>query len=106
MTVYGTSAARDRQGWFLGLTGPQLALVVLAAFPSWLAMAVGAWVYLLALVPAWGTVTVLVCVPIRGWSAFQWIGVLARQWAGAVFGWSTFQSRAAGGDLDMGDGAD
>lgn len=106
MTVYGTSATRDRQGWFLGLTGPQLALVVLAALPSWLAMAVGAWPYLLALIPAWGVVTALVCVPIRGWSAFQWIGVLMRHWVGAAFGWSTFQSRAATGDLYIGDGAE
>lgn len=106
MTVYGTSAARDRQGWFLGLTGSQLALVVLAAFPSWLAMAVGAWLYLLALVPAWGIVTALICVPIRGWSAIQWIGVLVRHWAGAVLGWSTFQPRAASGDLDIGNGAE
>lgn len=106
MTIFGISATRDRQGWFLGLTGPQLGLVVLAAFPSWLAMAVGAWLYLLALVPAWGIVTALVCVPIRGWSAFQWIGVLVRHWIGAASGWSSFQSRAAAGDLDIGDDAE
>lgn len=105
MTVYGASATRDRQGWFLGLTGPQLALVLLAAFPCWLAMAVGEWLYLFVLVPTWAVMTVLICLPIRGRSAVQWIGVLVRHSAGTAFGWSTFQSRTAAGDLDLGDGS-
>ena len=78
MTVYGGSATRDRQGWFFGLTGPQVFLVLAAAFPSWLAMAVGEWAALLALVPLWLVAVALICVPVRGWSAAQWIGVLAR----------------------------
>ena len=39
MSVYGASATRDRHGWFLGLTGTQLALLLVAAAPVWLAMA-------------------------------------------------------------------
>ncbi|PVG82128.1 hypothetical protein DDE18_15745 [Nocardioides gansuensis] len=104
MSVYGASATRDRQGWFFGLTGPQVFMVLAAAFPCWMAMAVGQWLYLLGLVPLWALVTVLICLPIRGWSACQWIGVLVRHLAGAAFGWSRFQSRAAAGDLDLGDG--
>ena len=53
MTVYGASATRDRQGWFFGLTGPQVFLVLAAAFPCWLAMSVGQWRALLGLVPLW-----------------------------------------------------
>ena len=52
MTVYGASATRDRQGWFFGLTGPQLFLVLAAAFPCWLAMSVGQWAALLGAGPA------------------------------------------------------
>lgn len=102
MSVYGASATRDRQGWFFGLTGPQMMMVLATAFPCWMAMAVGRWAYLLILVPAWFGVTALICVPIRGWSALQWIGVVLRHLAGSAFGWSRFQSKAAAGTLDMG----
>lgn len=104
MSVYGASATRDRQAWLFGLTGPQFFLVLASGFPTWMAIAVGQWIALLALVPLWGVVGLLICLPIRGHSAFQWIGVLFRHLAGAAFGWSRFQSKAAAGDLDLGDG--
>ena len=100
MTVYGASASRDRQGWFFGLTGPQVFLVLAAAFPCWLAMSVGQWRALLGLVPLWLVAVVLVCVPVRGWSAAQWIGVLIRHVIGRATGWTRFQSRAAAGEID------
>lgn len=104
MSVYGASATRDRQGWLFGITGPQFFMVMAAGFPTWMAMAIGKWIALLGLIPLWGLVGLLICLPIRGWSAFQWIGVLLRHLAGAAFGWSRFQSKAASGDLDMGEG--
>ena len=100
MTVYGASASRDRQGWFFGLTGPQVFLVLAAAFPCWLAMSVGQWRALLGLVPLWLVAVVLVCVPVRGWSAAQWIGVLIRHVIGRATGWTRFQSKAAAGEID------
>jgi hypothetical protein len=106
MSVYGASATRDRQAWLFGLTGPQFILVLLAGFPTWMAIAIQKWLALLVLLPAWGVVGVLVCLPVRGHSAFQWIGVLFRHLAGAAFGWSRFQSKAAAGDLDLGDADD
>ena len=105
MSVYGASATRDRQTWLFGLSGPQFFMVMAAGFPTWVAMAIGKWIALLALVPLWGVVGLLVCLPIRGWSAFQWIGVVLRHLTGTAFGWSRFQSKAAGGDLDLGDAA-
>lgn len=99
-TVYGTSAARDRQGWFFGLTGPQLFLVVGSAIPAWLAMAVGEWKTLFGLLPLWGVASALICIPVRGWSAAQWVGVLVRHLVARVLGWSRWQSRAAVGDVD------
>lgn len=104
MSVYGASTTRDRQGWLFGLTGPQFFLVMAAGVPTWAAMAIGKWIALLGLVPLWAVVGILICLPIRGWSAFQWIGVIFRHLAGAAFGWSRFQSKAAAGELDMGDG--
>jgi hypothetical protein len=100
MTVYGASATRDRQGWFFGLTGPQVFLVLGAAVPGWLAMSVGAWKLLLVLIPLWLLAVVLICVPVRGWSAAQWIGVLTRHLIGGLSGATRFQSKAAAGDLD------
>ena len=100
MIVYGASAARDREGWFFGLTGPQVFLVLAAAFPCWLAMSVGRWAALLALVPLWLAAVGLICVPVRGWSAAQWIGVLVRHALGHAAGWTSWQSKAAAGVLD------
>lgn len=106
MSVYGASAIRDRQAWLFGLTGHQFFMVLAAGFPTWMAIAVGQWIALLALVPLWAAVGLLVCLPIRGHSAFQWIGVLVRHLSGAAFGWSRFQSKAAAGDLRLGTAKD
>jgi hypothetical protein len=99
MTVYGASATRDRQSWFFGLTGPQVFLVVGAAFPCWLAMSVGQWKMLLLLVPLWLLAVGLICVPVRGWSAAQWLGVLTRHFIGHATGATRFQSCAAAGEV-------
>ncbi|MEO5665341.1 MAG: SCO6880 family protein [Nocardioides sp.] len=100
MTAYGASATRDRHGWFLGLTGPQVFLVLGAAFPCWLAMAAGQWGTLLVLGPMWLLAVVLICVPVRGWSTAQWIGVLVRHAIGRIAGWTSFQSKAAAGEIE------
>lgn len=101
MSVYGGSATRDREAWLFGLTGPQFFLLLVAAAPTWVAMAAGEWLALVVLVPALVLAALLICLPVRGWSAFQWIGVLVRHGAGAAFGWSRFQSRAAAGDVQL-----
>ena len=106
MSVYGASATRDRQAWLFGLTGPQFFMVLVAGFPTWMAIALGQWLALVVVLPAWVVVGLLICLPIRGHSAFQWIGVLFRHLAGAAFGWSRFQSKAAAGELDLGDADD
>jgi len=99
MTVYGATAARERPGWFLGLTGPQLVGVVLGAAPAWASVATGEWATLLVTIPTWLATVALVCIPIRGWSAWQWCGVVARHTWGVVSGWATFQPRIAAGDV-------
>ncbi len=106
MSVYGASATRDRQAWLFGLTGPQFFLVLAAGFPTWMAIAMQQWLALLVVLPLWVVVGLLVCLPIRGHSAIQWIGVVFRHMSGLAFGWSRFQSKAAAGDLDLGNGDD
>jgi hypothetical protein len=100
MSVYGASATRDRHGWFLGLTGLQVTLLLVAATPAWLAMAVGRWAALLVLVPGWLLACALVAVPVRGWSAAQWLGVLARHAIGGLRGWTTWRAAAATDEPD------
>lgn len=100
MTVYGASATRDRQGWFFGLTGPQVFLLLGAGVPCWLAMVIGEWAALLALIPLWMLAAALICVPVRGWSAAQWIGIMSRHLVGRVTGWTRWQSAAAAGDIE------
>jgi hypothetical protein len=99
-TGYGAAASRDRQGWFFGLTGPQVLLTLGAGIPSWLAMAMGQWVLLMGLLPSWALTVALVCIPVRGWSAAQWIGVLVRFVVGRAMRWTRWQSKAAAGELD------
>lgn len=101
MSSYGAFAAKERPGWFLGLTGPQLIGLGLGGVPAWISVATGAWAALLLTLPAWLLIGAAVCVPVRGWSAWQWCGVVARHHWGRISGWSTFQSRVAAGDLPV-----
>lgn len=101
MSSYGAFAAKERPGWFLGLTGPQLIGLGLGGVPAWISVATGAWASLLLTLPAWLLLGAAVCVPVRGWSAWQWCGVVARHHWGSIRGWSTFQSRVAAGDLTV-----
>lgn len=105
MSAYGAAASKERPGWFIGLTGSQLLGVVLGAVPAWGSVATGEWKTLVLTVPACVVVAALVCIPIRGWSALQWCGVVVRHAWGVVSGCAIFQSRAAAGDLTI-DAAD
>lgn len=100
MTTYGAAATRERKGWFFGFTGAQLAIVILAAIPAWMAMALGQWATLVLLIPVWVLVVTLTTIPVRGWSAAQWIGVAVRHGWGSVSGWTRWQSKAAAGEIE------
>lgn len=104
--MYGGSAVRERKGWFFGLTGVQLGVTASAGIPTWLVMAAGAWLRLLVWVPVWVAVALLTCVPVRGWSAAQWVGVVGRFAWGRASGWSVWTSAVAAGDSDDLQGAD
>jgi hypothetical protein len=89
--------ARDRTGWFFGMSGPQLALVLVAALPGLAAMNSGRWLVLVVWLPAWALLVALVTVPLRGRSATGWAIALARHTLGGVMGWTNWQSKAAAG---------
>lgn len=98
--------ARDRAGWFFGLTGVQLTLVILGGLPALLALNSRAWLLLVAWLPAWALLVVLVAAPVRGRPASRWLFDLAMFALGGVMGWTRWQSKAAAGtatDLDEAD---
>jgi hypothetical protein len=97
---------KDRSGWFFGLTGPQLALVVLAGLPALVALNNRAWPLFAAWLPVWGLLVVLIAVPIRGRPSARWLLNLASFALGALMGWSSWQSKAAAGTVEDPDEAD
>ncbi len=107
-TTYG-DYMRDRTGWFFGLTGVQLALLLISGIPVWIAINGSRWGWLALWLPLWGVVTLLVVVPVRGWSAAQWLGLLIAHTWGGLMGWTDWQSRVSSGavgaaeELDTGD---
>ena len=67
-TRYG-DYSRDVSGWFLGMTGAQLALVTLAGVPALLALNAQTWGLLLVWLPVWTLLAAVLLVPIRGRAA-------------------------------------
>jgi hypothetical protein len=104
-TEYG-DYAKDRSGWFFGLTGLQLALVVIAGLPELAALNSHRWALVLGWPPIWALIVALIAVPVRGWSASQWLFALASHALGELMGWTHWQSKVAAGtvtDLDQAD---
>lgn len=88
---------RERFGWFLGLTGTQLVLSVIAVLPLLLAVGRSRWLVALQLAPLVALAVSIVVVPIRGRPAARWLAdVLMFSW-GRAMGWSRWRSKAATG---------
>jgi len=98
--------SRDVSGWFLGMTGAQLAGVTAAGVPALLALNAQAWRLLALWLPVWALLAAVLLVPIRGRAAGRWLGDLCLYVIGGVMGWSVFGSRAAAGIADDGAAAD
>src|SRR4051812_19233245 len=92
--------AKDVSGWFLGMTGAQLALVTLAGMPALLALNAQAWGLFVGWLPVWALSAVLLLVPVRGRAAGRWSGDLCLHVIGELLGWTVFGSRAAGGTAE------
>ena len=92
--------SRDVSGWFLGMTGAQLALVTLAGVPALLALNAQAWVLLTISLPVWALLAAVLMVPIRGRAAGRWFADLCLHAIGGALGWTVFGSRAASGTAE------
>ncbi len=97
-TEYG-DYAKDRNGWFFGLSGLQLVLVVFAGLPELAALNSHSWSVILGSLPVWALLVALIAIPVRGWSACQWLLVLASHALGELMGWTHWQSRVAAGTV-------
>src|SRR5664279_3969266 len=89
--------AKDRSGWFFGLSGAQLTLVLLTGLPELAALNSHRWLLVVGWLPVWAVLIGLVAVPVRGWSAARWLLVLASHALGALMGWTSWQSKVAAG---------
>ncbi len=96
MTVY-REYSRDRIGWFFGLTGAQIVIVVLTAGPILWAVSQQAWLSAAMFIGIWGVITLLVIVPIWGRSATTWIFSATKFAVGKLTGWTRFRSAASTG---------
>src|ERR1035437_11088140 len=85
--------ARDRTGWFFGMSGPGLAVVLLAALPGLAAMNGGRWLALAVWLPVWVLLVATAAVPVRGRSATGWALALVLHGWGTVLGWTRWQDR-------------
>lgn len=100
MAVVYDEYAKDRPGYFFGLSGPQLVLVVAAGIPTVWALSRQQWGLLLAAATGWAIVAVLALVPVAGRTAFGWVAAIARHTIGGVAGWTSFRARAAIGTAE------
>jgi hypothetical protein len=88
---------RDRIGWFFGLSGWQLLILVASSVPVFAAVQQGAWTTALMLAGGWVLVLLVTVVPVRGRSATGWFVASTRFAVGGVFGWTGWRSHAAQG---------
>ncbi len=96
-TRYG-DWGKEKTGWFFGLSGGQLAVVVFTGGPALLAIGAQRWGLFLVLLLVWAVVIALTVLPVRGRAAFRWFTDLMLVTVGGVMGWTLFISRAVEGD--------
>ena len=91
--------SKDSHGWLFGLSGGACATVLIGGLPALLAIGTRQWLFALGWLPVWATVSAGVCVPVRGRSSARWVLDATYRAVGTVAGWTSWQSRAAAGDL-------
>ena len=100
MAAVYSEYSRDRAGIFFGLTGGQLATLVVAAGPALWAFQNEEWALVAGFALGWGIVLALVAIPIRGRSATGWMLASLAHAAGTVLRWTRWRSKAATGRVD------
>lgn len=89
--------SRDRIGWFFGLNGWQLAVLVLSSLPVFFSVRAESWSTALLFAIGWLLVLVVTVVPVRGRPATGWLVASLLHGVGRLTGWTRFRARAAGG---------
>lgn len=97
MAAVYSDYAKDRIGWFFGLTGWQLGTLALTSFPVFWAINARAWPLVGTLASAWAVLALLVVVPVRGRSATGWLTATLKYAVGSLSGWTVFRAKAARG---------
>lgn len=92
--------SRDKIGWFFGLSGGQLAILVAAIMPFFWAVKEAAWLSAGLLLTIWLAVMVVTVVPVRGRSATGWLTASVAYALGGLLRWTSFGSRAASGQAE------
>ena len=100
MAVVFSEYAKDRVGWFFGLTGPQLIAVLVAGGPVLWAFNAKWWPGVAGFAAAWGLVIVLVVVPVHGRTATGWLTAAIRYSIGVLAGWTVWRSKASRGAIE------
>ena len=90
----------DRVGFFFGLTGVQVVVIVAAFVPVLAAINGQRWLLAAELAGIGLLIVALVTVPVRGRSATGWLMASARFALGKAFGWTSWRSKAARGVAD------
>ncbi len=106
MAVIYSDYAKDRIGWFFGLTGWQLGTLAVTSLPIFWAINTHAWPLAGTLTITWILLALLVVVPVRGRPATGWLAASIKYAAGTLLGWTRFRSHASHGrttDLDAPD---
>ena len=102
ITTY-SEYSRDRIGWFFGLRGWQLGLLVSASVPTFWELSQGAWASAGIFTVLWAVAAVLTITPVRGRSAVGWLIAVTKTATGALLGWTAFRSAASTGQAgDLG----
>jgi len=98
-TVYN-DYSRDKIGWFFGLSGPKLAVLVVAAFPALLAIQGHRWSAALSSVVVFTIIAGLTVVRVRGRSSLGWAWATICFLTAGLTGSRRFIARAARGAAD------
>jgi len=97
VAVIYSDYAKDRIGWFFGLTGWQLGILAVSSLPAFWAVNAQRWPLVAALAGGWALLALLVVVPVRGRSATGWLAASVKYAVGSLARWTRFRSRAARG---------
>src|SRR5664279_2148978 len=98
-TVYN-DYSRDKIGWFFGLSGPKIGLLVVTAFPVLLAIQTHRWTAALTGLGVFAVVAGLSLVRVRGRSSLGWAWATICFLTASLTGSRRFVARTAQGTTD------